>query len=98
MDNQSEQSLNQDQVDLINQNAKKLLEKKRNMNKKGVINLGDSIKLNKINKSEGWTMEQEQNRLNLEENDADEAGLNLNTQEMKNIKLDTNDYIKPEIN
>lgn len=111
-----EESINQDQMDLIAQNAQKLLEKKKNMNKKGVLNLGDSLKLNKMNKKEGWTVEQEQNRINFEEEDVDEnmlakisntlennhknmyGDINLNTQEMKDIKSMQNGKSIADIN
>lgn len=103
-------------MDLIAQNAQKLLEKKKNMNKKGVLNLGDSLKLNKMNKKEGWTVEQEQNRINFEEEDVDEnmlakisntlentnknmyGDINLNTQEMKDIKSMQNGKSIADIN
>jgi len=114
--NGNEESINQDQMDLIAQNAQKLLEKKKNMNKKGVLNLGDSLKLNKMNKKEGWTVEQEQNRINFEEEDVDEnmlakisntlentnknmyGDINLNTQEMKDIKSMQNGKSIADIN
>lgn len=114
--NGNEESINQDQMDLIAQNAQKLLEKKKNMNKKGVLNLGDSLKLNKMNKKEGWTVEQEQNRINFEDEDVDEnmlakisntlentnknmyGDINLNTQEMKDIKSMQNGKSIADIN
>lgn len=86
------------------------------MNKKGVLNLGDSLKLNKMNKKEGWTVEQEQNRINFEEEDVDEnmlakisntlentnknmyGDINLNTQEMKDIKSMQNGKSIADIN
>jgi len=114
--NGNEESINQDQMDLIAQNAQKLLEKKKNMNKKGVLNLGDSLKLNKMNKKEGWTVEQEQNRINFKDEDVDEnmlakisntlentnknmyGDINLNTQEMKDIKSMQNGKSIADIN
>lgn len=89
-----------------------MLDKKRNLKQNGALNLGDSLKLNKHNKNEGWTLDQEQNRINFEDNDVDENmlsriannldnnqyGVNLNTQEIKNIKNETNDFSKQEMN
>lgn len=57
-------------MDLINKNARALLQKK---NRNSGIKLSDSIKLNdhnkirKLNQDEGWTIEQEQNRMCLDD-------------------------------
>jgi len=81
-------------VDLINRNARALLQKK---NKNSGIKLSDSIKLNdnnkikKLNQEEGWTIEQEQNRLSLDdENEKSGSLYALNTQDLRGIKNESN--------
>lgn len=81
-------------MDLINRNARALLQKK---NKNSGIKLSDSIKLNdnnkikKLNQEEGWTIEQEQNRLSLDdENEKSGSLYALNTQDLRGIKNESN--------
>jgi hypothetical protein len=105
-DDKQDASINQDQVDLINRNARKLLEKKNNNVKNHVLKLNDSIKLKDQNQSylkqnnnsndKGWTIDQEQNRMSLDEDGNEDTNENsrslygLNTQDLRGIKNEGN--------